>query len=137
MRTYIRNNLKILKSIYGAVIGVAYQLSFQLSQSVGVQIWLIFLTVTLYALPMLANIEIIKRYETDGIKKFILSDLLFLFSPAIITSVLTELVYGALSSVPDYTNGMGSAIFLCVTVLLTPSFWLIYLIVNTVYSRKN
>ena len=137
MKNPITVRSKTIKCVYAAAVGTAFQLSFRLPSYVGVQLALIFVSVTLYSAPMLINIQTIKNYETESIKKFIVTDLLFVFAPALIACVLTELVYIAVASIPDYSEGMGSLIFICISVLLTLCFWLGYLIINAVYNRLS
>lgn len=80
----------------------------------------------LYAAPMAYTLFVIKRYEVEGVRGFILSDLLYAFFPSLLSAALFELIYAAAASLPGFLTGIGTLIFIGTAFLMTVLFWLLY-----------
>lgn len=125
----------IIKAAYSAVMGVFFQLAFRLASDFFAQLAFIFVCAVAFCIPMIINMQIIRNYKIKSIRKFILWDLLFTFLPAVIGCVLAEMVYIAAAEVNDLSKGMGSLIFIFISLLLTLLFWFGYFLLYTYYKR--
>ena len=130
------NKLHIIKAAYGVVIGVLFQLAFQLPTSIGAQMAFVFAVILLYVLPFIVNVEYIKTHAIDGIKRFITGDLLFLFPESFISCVITEYIITSSMDDAEYFSGMGTMIFGGVALLTMLCFWGAYAAVNKLYKEE-
>lgn len=130
-------NRYIIKAVYSAVVGMAFQLSFQLPSSIITQTVLLLVFAAMYIVPFIINVETIKHFEINGIKPFIIEDTLFVFLPAIVSSVITELICSAVNGKDDALAGMGSFIFIGIAAFTMLVFWLVYLFFNLTYKKDG
>lgn len=137
MKAVLKSRTNLIKCIYSAVVGGAFQLSFRLPSDLVTQIILIFISGLLFSIPFIINVQTIKIYRVEGIKGFIISDMLFAFAPAVISAVFAEVVYILFKDIPDYSKGMGSIMFIAIALLLMLCFWLGYLLTNAIYKRLD
>lgn len=127
----------ILKAAYSAVVGIVFQVSFQLPSNIILQMILLLVFSTLYVVPFIINVETIKHYEIDGIKPFIIEDALLVFCPAVVCGVVTELICSAVKDADDSLAGIGSFIFIGIAVFTMLVFWLVYLFFNLTYRKDE
>lgn len=134
MKRLTEKRSNTIKAFYGIMVGIVYQLAFQLPSNLALQISLTLICAFLYTIPCIINLETIKHFEIKGIKPFIKSDILFLLPEAVISSVMTELICQSFQGVNAVLSGMGSIIFILIVIPLTAVFWLAYLIFNSSYK---
>ena len=127
----------IYKAVYAALTGIAFQLAFQLPKDIITQTVLLLISSVLYVVPFIVNVEIIKHYETNGIKPFLLKDTILVFLPAALASVITEMICGVLSNTEGELSGMGTFIFIGIGLFTMLAFWLAYLIFNLTYKKEE
>ncbi len=114
-----------------SVFAVIFQIAFCLLENLLSQIVLIIFTAALSLVPYLLNLRIIRGFCVDGIKRFILSDLLFVIVPVIIFSVISEAVVLNFAEL-RVTDGMGTVILVGIVLLEALVFWLLYFITNKI-----
>lgn len=117
---------KIKKALVHAFFGAAFMAAFLFSSGAEAQLLLVFCVMALYAAPMAYTLFVIKRYEVEGVRGFILSDLLYAFFPSLLSAALFELIYAAAASLPGFLTGIGTLIFIGTAFLMTVLFWLLY-----------
>ena len=136
MKKNTANKYRIIKAVYGAVIGLLFQLAFQLPQTVGTQMTLVFIVMLAYILPLIINVEYIKSHEITGVKPFIIGDAVFLLPESIVSCVAAEYVISAIIGSDSYYSGMGTLIFAGIALIVTACFWAVYAAVNKLYKEE-
>ena len=129
--------LKTLKAVYSGFTGISFMLSFVLPTDITAQVVLLLISAVLYVVPFIVNVETIKHYEINGIKAFIVEDLLLVMLPAVVLAVVTEMIYNGVSTREVVLAGMGSFIFIGIALFTMLAFWIAYLVFNITYKKDE
>ena len=126
----------VIRAVYSAIIPLAflYVCHFPSFSSLLVFLPALIISAFLYLVPLFVSLSKIKSENLKSIKPLIAEDAVFSLSPAIVicffTSLFIYLFFDGFELVWFF-----SPIIMCVLLLLTLYFWLMYLFNNTVVKR--
>ncbi|MEG2003898.1 MAG: hypothetical protein RR057_04800, partial [Clostridia bacterium] len=121
--------------IYSIGLSVLFQIAFSQVKTIEIQLAFTCATCFLMLAPFIVNVIIIKKYDIKTIREFILNDILFVALPAVIASVISEVI--VIVCTPKVSvNGIGTVIFAGIVILLMLIFWIVYAVLNVVYKNR-
>ena len=86
----------------------------------------------IYTIPLWVSLSIIKKYKVGNIKKYILLDLLSCYLPAVLGSLVTEVVDSVIRQSTDMA-GLITIMFAIILIVISLLFWFAYLL----FSRNK
>lgn len=85
-----------------------------------------------YTIPFWMSLSVIKKYRVNKIKKYIVNDFLFCYVPAVLGSLITEVVDSIIRSSIEMA-GFITLVFMIILLVISAVFWLLYFL----YSYKE
>lgn len=127
--------LNLLTAVCSGVLAAIYQIVFCFAPSMTMQVVLLVVTALLYLTPFVINLKTVRDYCIDRVSRFVLYDLLFVLAPAVVISVLTELIVTPFAEV-RLADGIASLILIGILLVESLIFWLAYYITYKLSDRK-
>ncbi len=127
--------LNLLTAVCSGVLAAIYQIVFCFAPSMAMQVVLLVVTALLYLTPFVINLKTVRDYCIDRVSRFVLYDLLFVLAPAVVISVLTELIVTPFAEV-RLADGIASLILIGILLVESLIFWLAYYITYKLSDRK-
>ena len=121
---------KIIKSVFSISLAPLYILISALLTIEDAFLYVVFSIIpigSLYTLPFWLSLVQIKKYRVSKISKYIICDSLYNFLPAIAGILISEIIVTVVNG-STVADGVATAIFGIIFVLISLIFWLLYYI---------